>query len=67
MAASFHAVSTSQSQGDVRHWPFGSTVGAGTFPRMFLRVLGFVCGWWHLNDAFDPDLLEDAADSLDRQ
>jgi hypothetical protein len=28
-------------------------------------MLGFVCGWWHLNDVFDRDLFEDAADSLD--
>jgi hypothetical protein len=34
---------------------------------MMLRLLGFVCGCWHLNDAFGRDLFEDAADSLDRQ
>jgi hypothetical protein len=33
---------------------------------MLLRVLGVVCGWWHLDGAFDRDLFADAADCLDR-
>jgi hypothetical protein len=34
---------------------------------VLLRLTGVLCGWWRLIDAFDRNLFEDAADSLDRR